>query len=233
LGAVYNGASTGGQWTDEESLLHINLLELKAIYFALCSFLNKSQNEHIRIKTDNTTCVAYINNLGRVKKSIECHKIVKSIWNYLSAVHLPGSENSVADKASRIFDENTEWALDDVVFDKICEMYGEISIDLFASRLNNKHKIYVAWKPNPRALFINAFSESWTNFRNFYAFPPFSVVMKCLQKIMVEQTQGVVIVPLWPTQSWFPKLMRMLIQTPLLLPCYVRNKRRRRMMGRS
>lgn len=223
-GAVYNGLSTGGLWTNDEASLHINLLELKAIQFGLCSYLDKMHDEHIRIRTDNTTSVSYVNNLGGVK-SIECHKIVKRIWewaiernNFLSAVHLPGSENLLADKASRIFDENTEWEIDDNIFDYVCETYGKFDVDLFASRINNKLEPYVAWKPDPRAIFIDAFSEPWHKFTNFYAFPPFSVVMKCLKKIAMEKAKGILIVPLWPTQSWFPKLIKMLVQTPLVLP---------------
>ena len=37
--------------------MHINYLELKAVYFALRSFC---QNVHVRFMVDNTTAVAYI-----------------------------------------------------------------------------------------------------------------------------------------------------------------------------
>ena len=52
----------------------------------------------------------------------------------------------------------------------------------------------------------------------FYAFPPFSVIMRTLQKIQQDQATGLLIVPLWPTQTWWPPLTRMLIQPPLVLP---------------
>ena len=121
-GAVYEGKSSGGQWNDEESLLHINALELTAIFFGLKSFLSDIYSRHIRIKSDNTTAIAYINNKGGVKL-IECHEIAKNIWEWaihrnihLSAEHIPGSKNVLADKASRVFNENTEWTLDLIVF---------------------------------------------------------------------------------------------------------------------
>ena len=78
---MYKGQSTGGQWTAEEVTCHINVLELKAIFFALCSFLKTVKHEHILIKTDNTTAVSYINNLGGVK-SLHCHHIAKQIWEW-------------------------------------------------------------------------------------------------------------------------------------------------------
>ena len=118
-----------------------------------------------------------------------------------------------------MFDENTEWSMNFDIYNKINDKFGIFSIDLFASRLNAKNSKYASWKPDPSALFVDAFSKPWSEFPNFYAFPPFSVIMKCLQKISLEENvQGTLIVPFWPTQPWFPKLMRMLIAPPLILP---------------
>ena len=55
-------------------------------------------------------------------------------------------------------------------------------------------------------------------FVNPYLFPPFSVISKCLQKIHLEQAHVLFIAPMWPTQSWFSKLKRMLTDVPILLP---------------
>ena len=103
---------------------------------------------------------------------------------WLSAEHIPGSKNVLADQASRIFDENTEWQLNDCVFNEINPNFGEFEIDLFASRLKEKVKNYASWKPDPNAQFIDAFSSSWESFA-FYAFPPFSMIMKCIEFIIL------------------------------------------------
>jgi hypothetical protein len=45
--------------------LHINILECKAVYFALLSLCNHLHDTHIIcIKCDNSTTVAYLNNQG-------------------------------------------------------------------------------------------------------------------------------------------------------------------------
>ena len=224
-GCAFDSQTTGGQWSDSEASLHINVLELKAILFSIKSFLNSLSNVHIRIRSDSSTAVHYINNLGGVK-SIPCHKVTKDIWlwaikrgNLLSAEFLPGQLNVVADKASRIFDENTEWQISVSVFDKISDNFGPFDIDLFASRLNTKCKEYCSWKPDPNAKFIDAFSACWNEYEKPYMFPPFSIIMKTLQKICQDQTPlAVIVTPLWTTQPWFPKMMRMLIASPLVLP---------------
>lgn len=223
-GAIYQGKSTGGQWSIVESEKHINELELMAVLLGLQSFLSDIKNEHIRVQCDNVTAVSYINNFGGVK-SLNCQKQAKNIWLWafqrnihLSAEHLPGSTNILADRASRIFDDNTEWTLVSHVFSKVLDKFGSFSIDLFASRLNNKLPLYASWKPDPSALFVDAFSRDWNDFKDFFAFPPFSIILQCLRKICADRAQGTLVVPLWPTQPWFPKLMKMIVSTPLILP---------------
>ena len=222
-GGIKEVAKTGGHWSQDESKLHINVLELKAVLFTLQSLCAKNSGVHIRSRIDNTTAVAYINNMGGTK-SLVCNQISKEIWDWcikrniwISAEHLPGSQNIEADRESRIFHDNTEWMLDSNIFLVISDRLGKSNIDLFASRLNNQIFPYVSWKPDPGALFIDAFYCNWADY-DFYAFPPFSLVSRCLQKVEMDKAEGTIIVPCWPTQPWFPKLMKLLIRDPILLP---------------
>ena len=88
--------------------------------------------------------------------------MVHKIW--ASATHIPGSKNVEADQVLRVFYDNTEWSLNPAVFQQLCEKIFVPKIDLFA---------YVAWRPDPKAVAIDAFTISWTSWL-FYAFPPFS-----------------------------------------------------------
>ena len=63
-GAVVEDQSTGGRWTENESELHINVLELKAVLFGLKAFYRQARNTDILVKSDNTVTVAYINKMG-------------------------------------------------------------------------------------------------------------------------------------------------------------------------
>ena len=91
------------------------------------------------------------------------------------------------------------------------------NIDLFASRLNHQLQPYVSWHPDPGAVAVDAFHLSWKRYTP-YMFPPFSLISRVLQKIQRERVQRIIIVPKWPTQTWWPVLMRMLIDNPVLLP---------------
>ena len=172
---------------------------------------------------DNTTAVSYINAMGGTH-SLECNKIAREIWTWciqrniwVTAISLPGKENVDADRESRTFNDNTEWSLEENIFQSIVKTYGMPSFDLFASRINRKVSRYVSWRPDPEAQFVDAFSCCWSQ-EHFYAFPPFSLILRCLKKIEMEEGEGIIIVPVWPTQPWYPKLMSLFVDMPRLLP---------------
>ena len=52
---------------------------------------------------------------------------------------------------------------------------------------------------------------SWEDV-TFYAFPPFSILPRVLQKVRADKAQGVLIVPRWPTQVWWPVLTSLFLQ---------------------
>lgn len=213
--------NTGGRWTPAEQELDINSLELKAVLLSLKACCQSLTNTHILVQSDNTTTVVGINRQGSTQ-STNCNTIARQIWlwametdNWLSAAHCPGVLNVEADLASRIFNDTTEWALNKRWFRTICQHFQTPSIDLFASRINHQLKTYCAWQPDPGAIAIDAFTLNWSDFNLVYAFPPFSIIGRVLQKIAFDQVRAIVIVPEWPTQPWFSRLHQMLLETPL------------------
>lgn len=103
------------------------------------------------------------------------------------------------------------------IFKTIVEKLGSSHIDLFASRLNRQVSCYVSWRPDPEAAYTDAFSVDWSKYF-FCAFPQFSLVAQCLQKVELDQTDGIIVVPNLPTQPWFSKLMHLLTANPLAIP---------------
>ena len=99
------------------------------------------------------------------------------------------------------------------MFERLCEVVHPPVIDLFASAINKQTSQYVSWKPDPLAWAIDAFTIPWKNL-NFYAFPPFSIVPRVLQKLQQDQATGICILPNWPTQAWFPVMLQLLINHP-------------------
>ena len=63
-GAVVETIQTQGLWSARENETNINVLELLATKFGMTSLLHNSHGQHIQIQSDNTTAVAYINDMG-------------------------------------------------------------------------------------------------------------------------------------------------------------------------
>ena len=171
---------------------------------------------------DNTTSCAYINKLGG--KSPELDSLAREIWFWcierkihISAAHVPGKENCIADEESRTENDDTEWSLSTEMFKIIHDLYPGLKIDLFASRLNNKLSQYVSRRPDPNACAIDAFSITWDN-KLFFIFPPFSLIPRILQKMEEDETQAILIAPIWPTQNWWPSLLRLIVGQCYRLP---------------
>ena len=83
-------------------------------------------------------------------------------------------------------------------------------MDLFATRLNNQLGRYVSWRPDPFAVATDAFAISWQG-EVGYAFPPFALIGKCLQKVRQEKCTVVLVTPVWDAQPWYPVLLDLLI----------------------
>ena len=173
------------------------------------------------ISHSDTMTVAYLNAMGGRKslcneltRQIEIWCIDRSIW--ISTAHLPGVAKTRADRQSRLEQDNTEWTLDSAMFRQICDVFGTPTEDLFASRFNGQLESCVSWRPGPGAIAVDTMTLTWSE-HCFCAFPPFSMIPRCLQKIMEGKAEGILIAPLWPTLTWLAQLMQMLMNCSLLL----------------
>lgn len=219
-GAFCNEKEASGFWKQDEINTHINVLELKAAFFALKIFANNMYNCEILLRIDNVTAISCINRMGSIKYK-HFNSISREIWDWCErrkitvfASYINTIDNYEADYLSRKKFTDTEWELCDTAYQKIYEYFGQADVDLFASRTNAKCTVYVSWKNDPDAWVVDAFTISWSKMF-FYAFPPFSLILRMLQKIISDEAEGIVVVPYWPTQPWFPLLNKLIISKSL------------------
>src|ERR1051325_9985310 len=202
-------------------MLHINQLELKAIFFTLLAFKQVS-SQPVLIKTDNTTCVAYINHQGGTM-SANLSRIAEDLWKLclkrsitLLAEHIPGVKNVIADQASRMKTTKNEWMLRPVIFQQINKLWGPFQVDLFANRSNTQLPRYFSWIPDPYAEAVNAFLQPWNRVR-LWANPPWILIPRVLAKIVRDKATVALLVPYWVSAPWFPLLVSLLISPPIIL----------------
>ena len=219
--------NVSGVWSDQEKLLHINLLEMKALFLGLQAFQEDVSGHHVTAMCDNSTVVAYVNKQGGTVSRALCLLTSRLLrWTesfdvHLDARYLPGENNVLADVLSRRGQVvGTEWSLHPQVARSLLRVWGNPSIDLFATCLNAKLPLYCSLVPDPQAVFEDAFRHPWDDL-DLYALPPFPLVGRVIARVQESSRVTMTLVaPLWPEKEWFADLLLLLTQPPLALPCW-------------
>ena len=108
-GATDGSNPTWGIWSENDKNYHSNYLELLAIKHAVMIYENIWKGfKHVRIKSDSTTTMSYINSMSGIvsdscnhlSKTISCYCINRKVCR--SAVHIPGRDNETEDYMSRL-----------------------------------------------------------------------------------------------------------------------------------
>ena len=208
----------------KEKSLHINVLELKAVFLALKNFQDFIQNKRLLIATDNATVVSYLNKQGGTHSWDMC----LLVWRILAycnprnilirARHIQGCLNVIADSFSRK-DKiiQTEWSLHPQIFSLIGKVWHKPMVDMFATKLNHKLPIYVSPIPDANAMDIDALNISWEGLDG-YAFCPVALIPKVIQKMNTYRCRMIVVAPGWPMMHWFWDLVNLSTKPPLQLP---------------
>ena len=223
-GAHLNESTARGSWSLPESKLHINYLELKAVFLALKEFQDLCTDQIVLVATNNTTVVSYINKEGGMRSGPLCALLWRILtWCSrkqvtLKARHIPGQLNVVVDKLSRLGQTiQTEWSLLQEVFQAICNKWHQPQVDLFA-RFNNKLPLFVSQVPDPQATAVDALSLPWEDL-GAHAFPSTAILGKVVEKLQDSIcTRIILIAQGWPNMPWFWDLVTMSSQVPLSLP---------------
>ena len=224
-GAHMGDSKISGIWTHIDRKLHINCLELKAVICALQHWAPLLQGHQVMIATDNSTVVSYINKQGGTR-STSLLRLTVDLFLWLEsqdivvrARHIPGCLNVIADHLSRPNQPiPTEWSLHPEIVNRIFRVWGTPEVDMFATLSNSHLPRFMSPVPEPRALAVDALSQDWQG-RSMYMFPPFPLLSKVVQKLRSTQVAEVILIaPWWPSQPWFPHLLRLCVEHPLFLP---------------
>ena len=224
-GAHMGDSKISGIWTRIDRKLHVNCLGLKAVTCALQHWAPLLQGHQVMIATDNSTVVSYINKQGGTRSTsllrltVELFLWLESQDIIVWARHIPGCLNVIADHLSRPNQPiPTEWSLHSEIVKRIFRFWVTPEVDMFATLSNSHLPRFMSPVPEPRALAVDALSQDWQG-RSMYMFPPFPLLSKVVQKLRSTQAAEVILVaPWWPSQPWFPHLLRLCVEHPLILP---------------
>jgi hypothetical protein len=173
----------------------------------------------LMVESDNTTTVSNLSKVRAAKSMLDTMRRIFSKLERLKitvvAKYRPGVENGAADAMSRL-ERAGDYELSEEAFYrglKALTRTGEraeelVEIDVFASSRNTKLKRFISPTPCKEAEDSDGFSVNWEHLR-VYAHPPISMINKTLKKMELEKVQGILVVPNWPSQPWWPIMEKM------------------------
>ena len=224
-GGYLGSQEVSGVWDELHQSYHINVLELKAILFCLQKLEKSVRKQVVLVLSDNVTAVHYINKQGGTHSRLLNNTAVELLmWCQeraisLSARHILGSLNVLADQLSRIQIDPKEWTLSAKVTAEIFRLWGTPQVDLFANRWTHRLPSFCSPCPDQDAWQVDALSIDWTGLVG-YAYPPGVLVPKILEKMEVQPCELLLVAPLWPSRNWYPSLLALSTEPPRMLPLW-------------
>ena len=202
---------------------HQNVEEYKAAIYAVKLTVKLCREKgwpvtvtlNILVLTDNKTVLSYINKFGGRK--VRFIQLTQELFEFcqkenvrLRADFVPGKENE-ADAPSRPGQyEREDWSLNQEVWRRLSQARGPFRVDCFASETNRRTQV--------GALYHDFFSRIPPYRDGLYANPPFTLLARLISKIEEEGLTMDVVLPVWVTNLFWPKMLRAMADFPILLP---------------
>jgi len=211
-----NGAVTTarGDWPpDWTTSASSNLRETMAIttaFFALRHLIPSGAS--LLIRSDNTTAVSALRRAGARVRSIgeAIEPLLRSAMRHqmtIHAEHVPGAQNTLADRLSRFTMLRNDWGLSSAGWCRLLFLWpivAYLTIDLFASSQHHILDRYATAEWDWSATAIDAFSISWSDERPLLA-PPIALIGPTIGRLLDDAPQlAVLVTPSWPSASWWP-----------------------------
>ena len=158
-GAHLGDYTTSGTWSVPESHLHVNFLELKAVFLALKKISARSTGE------SRSSCHRHKQG-GRYEvrltlcPSMAAPVLVQSETCSKGQTY-PRSSESDCGQILSTRPNQTEWSLHQEVFDLLCQTWHHPQVDMFVTRYSYKLAQYVSPVPDPTAWAVDALTVSW------------------------------------------------------------------------
>ena len=70
------------------------------------------------------------------------------------------------------------------------------------------HRLELIYFEVARRRLLDGFSVSWKR-QSLFLNPPWSAIPRVLHKIQEDRAQGVLVIPFWPSQAWWPLALRL------------------------
>ena len=207
----------GGFWDlDERHQWHITLKELVAVRKGIVNFAEDLRGHVVRLWEDNQAVVHIIRNrTSRSPQLMGELRLLMAVLDELDIELLPRyirSELNPADEFSRLTDRDA-WRLRPsthrMLRHKARRVLGtDLTLDAFACHQTKICTRYASRLFDRHALGFDGLALDWRQ-EVVWINPPWCLLGDIISKLQQEKPAAVLIVPHWPTQVWWPQLLRL------------------------
>lgn len=195
-------------WSNEDARGSSTYREIKAVRLALRAYGQLLANSSVKWFSDSQTCVHVVKvgstNLELQNEALSIMSLCTRHNIDLDIQWVPRSENVIADNISKIRDTD-EWEVSGEFFSFMERHWGPYDVDRFASYRNRKTVRYNSKFYDFETDGVDAFTQDWSAGNNWLV-PPIRLVNKAIFHLLSCRGRGTLIVPKWPSASFWPVL---------------------------
>lgn len=222
----WNGKTlhASGHWkVGAEQQQHITWKELRTLRLSLTALLPEVTGQHVLLWEDNMPVVHIV--MNGTSRSPALMTELRQLWAFLLQHHITllpryiRSEDNPADMWSR-WKDRSAWQLLPALATQLQARFGHCTLDAFACRATALLPRYCSAGPDPGCFQRDAFTMSWTD-EQVWLNPPWELLQKVIYKVRTDNARGILIVPFWPAQPWWPSLLELAdVFVPLPRPSF-------------
>jgi hypothetical protein len=214
-------ANEAGLWDADLLPLHINFKELRAVHRSLLAWRSDLQGHRVLLFCDNTTVVQLLRK-GTSRSPLLMAEL-RQVWRLvidmqvdLVPVYIPSGDNP-ADFPSR-HSQNAEWTFRAGMRATLsCLSSCDFTLDPFATPATDMAPTYCSLRAGEQCIANDGMCVSWRN-QHVFLNPPWHLFHRVLRKIIEDAATCVLIIPHWPSQSWWPLVLRFCARWVYLSP---------------
>jgi len=211
-----------GFWRAHQRRENIALLELRAVRYAVESFLKELQGKHVTLREDNQVVIALLVSWTTRSPAL-MRELRKLFWLLdinnirLYPKYIRSAANWWADALSRM-DDDDDWKLHPRWFKQLDADYGPHTIDRFATA-NNRHleRYNSAWG-DPMSEGVDCFTQDNWETENNFCNPPWELLQRLADLLRETGAEATVVAPYWPAEVWFQQLNEMCSEVRIVQP---------------
>lgn len=195
-------------WSDFERSQSSTFRELLAVLLSLQAFIDSLRAQTVVWYTDNQNVARIVSIGSKVpalqRMALDIHRLCLLASVSIDMQWIPRDLNIIADDISKFVDLD-DYSINDGVFYSLDELWGPHTCDRFACHYNAKLPKFNTRFYQPGTSGVNAFAQDWSKDNNWLC-PPVCLTCKVLSHLKVCNAAGTLVVPLWRSAHFWPRL---------------------------